>query len=152
MNALSRQGNGGRVVPANRVDAWFNQAFRDMDRLLGGVASEVTPMFAWSGMPLALWADEDRLHIEAEVPGVSLEEIEATVHEDKLFLSFERKAEEGRHYLHNSRIYGKVERVVALPEPVDVEAIEATLKDGVLRLTLPKSAEARPRKIALQAS
>jgi HSP20 family protein len=45
--------------------------------------------------------------------------------------------------------YGRFERAIALPEAVDTDAVQADLKDGVVSITLPKSPEAKPRKIAL---
>ena len=67
-----------------------------------------------------------------------------------LFIKGERKPEEGRRYLYNGRPYGRFERVVTLPEAVTTDGVQAELKDGVLRIELPKSPEARPRKIALK--
>jgi HSP20 family protein len=136
------------MTPTNRFETLLDRMVSDVDRVFGGT---VAPL-AWTALPLALWSDAENLHIEAEVPGVPAEAIEATVHEDKLYLRYHRQPEEGRTYLHNSRTYGKVERVVALPEPVDAGRIQATLEHGVLRLTLPKSAEALPRKITIQSA
>jgi HSP20 family protein len=61
-----------------------------------------------------------------------------------------RQEPEGRKYLYNGRIFGRFERTVALPEAVETDQIEATLVDGVLSLTLPKKAEARPKKITVK--
>lgn len=99
---------------------------------------------------MSFWQDDDAYHVEVELPGVRIEDVEATVHDGRLFLRYERKDVEGRHYLHNSRRYGKVEQVLALPEPVDTSRIEARFTDGLLHLTLPRSQEARPFRIAIK--
>lgn len=134
----------GWNVPAT---PWFDRVFDDVDRAFR--ASLAEQEFA-GVMPLSLWSDDDAYHVEVELPGAKLEDVEATVHEGRLHLRFERKPEEGRNYLHNSRQYGRVERVVTLPEPVDADKVQATLIDGILRLTLPKSAQAKPYRISIQ--
>jgi HSP20 family protein len=69
-----------------------------------------------------------------------------------LFIRGERKAAEGRTYQYNGRAWGHFERVIALPEKVQTDAVEAELSNGVLRVVLPKSPEAKPRTITLKAS
>jgi len=127
--------------PINRLDSLFEGFFGDDGGSLGQ---------AWSGAPLAMWEDEDRICIEAELPGVAEADLDITVHNGMLFIKGERKPEEGRRYLYNGRTYGRFERVVTLPEAVTTDDVQATLKDGVLRIELPKSAEAKPKKIALK--
>ena len=129
--------------PVNRVDALFNRVFGEDGALAGQ---------PWTGGPLAMWQDEDHLWVEVEVPGVAEADVEVTVHKETLTIKVERKPEEGRRYLYNSRSYGRSERAIALPEPVHSEAVQATLKDGILRIELPKSPEAKPRKIGVKAS
>ena len=74
-----------------------------------------------------------------------------TVHNGMLFIRGERRPEEGRRYLYNGRSFGRFERVITLPEAVKTDDVQATLKDGILSITLPKSPEAKPKKITLQA-
>jgi HSP20 family protein len=128
--------------PINRLDSLFDRVFGDDGALLGQ---------AWSGMPLALWQDDDHFYVEVELPGVSDQDLDITVHNGMLSIRGERKPAEGRRYLYNGRSYGRFERVITLPEAVRSDDVQATLKDGILSLTLPKSPEAKPRKIALQA-
>ncbi len=129
--------------PINRLDTLFDQVFGEDGRRLGR---------AWPAAPVAMWEDEDRIHIEAELPGVRDEDLDVTVHKDTLTIRGERKPEEGRRYLYNGRSYGRFEHVIALPEAVQVDDVQAALVGGVLRLDLPKSPEARPRKITLRTS
>jgi HSP20 family protein len=131
-------------APINRLDALFDRAFGDD----GGAANRPR---AWSA-PVAMWQDDDHVFVEAELPGLSEGEIDATVHEDMLYIRGERKPEEGRRYLYNGRTYGRFEQVVSLPAAVDADGVRATLADGVLRVSLPKRQDAKPRKIAINAS
>lgn len=132
--------NGG---PINRLSNLF-------DGVLGtdcGFLNQAT-----SVMPMAMWEDEDHIFIEADVPGVAEADLDVTVHNGMLFIRGERKPDEGRRYLFNGRPHGRFEKVVTLPEAVDTEAVQADLTNGVLRIDLPKSPEAKPRKITLRTS
>jgi len=131
------------VLPINRLDTLF-------DRMLD--AGNALPGRGWSGLPLAMWDDDDQIHIEAELPGLAESDVEVTIHNRTLYLRGERKAEEGRRYLINARAFGRFEQVLTLPEAVDSDKVQANMKDGILRIDLPKSPEAKPRKIAISAS
>lgn len=96
--------------------------------------------------------DDDHVGIEFELPGVVDQDLDITVHNGMLFIRGERKPERGRRYLYNGRSYGRFERVITLPEAVNTDEVRATMTDGVLRIDLPKSPEARPRKIELKTS
>jgi len=124
----------------NRLEALFDRVFGD-----DGVTAR-----SWSGAPLAMWEDDDRIYVEAELPGVAGEDLDITVHDGALSIRGERKAEVGRRYLYNGRSYGRFERTVMLPESVDTDGVQATLKDGLLRVELPKSPESKPKKIAIK--
>ena len=130
----------------NRLDTLFDRFFGEDFDLMG------KPGVAWSNMPLAMWADENHVYIEAELPGVEEKDLEITVHGDVLSIKAERRPVEGRNYLYNGRIFGRFERAVALTEAVDTDQIEATLINGVLHLSLPKKAEARTKKISVKTS
>jgi HSP20 family protein len=126
--------------PINRLDSFFGRVFGD-DGLLGQ---------AWAGVPVAMWEDEDHIHVEAELPGMTDRDVDVTVHDGMLSIRGERRPEEGRRYLYNGRAYGRFERVISLPAAVTTDDVQAKLTDGVLSLTLPKSPEAKPRKIVLK--
>jgi len=129
--------------PVNRLDSFFDQVF-------GDVANATNQ--AWSFAPVAMWQDEDYLYIEAEMPGFSDNDIEVTVHNEMLFIRGERKPEEGRKYLYNGRSYGRFERTITLPEAVKTDGVQATLSNGVLQVALPKSPEAKPKRIAIKSN
>ncbi len=129
-----------RTAPINRLDRLFDSLFE-------------MPAFGenpgWPGGPMSLWRDEDHFYVEADLPGVSEQDIELTVHQDVLTIRGERKAAEDRRYLYDGRTWGRFERTITLPEKVQTDGVQAELKDGVLRVVLPVSPETKPRTIAL---
>jgi HSP20 family protein len=133
------------------LNPWLDRVFDEVDRTVRETTDRGVA-FVRGALPMSLWQDDEAYHVEVELPGAKLDEVEATVHDGRLHLRYERKPEEGRTYLHNSRRYGKVEQVLTLPEPVDTSRIDARFADGVLHLTLPRSAEARPFRINIKAS
>ncbi|MDB6024905.1 MAG: hSP20, partial [Verrucomicrobiales bacterium] len=74
---------------------------------------------------------------------------------DTLTISGERKLEderkEGETY-RSERFFGRFQRSITLPYPVDAKKIQASYKDGVLTITLPKSEEAKAKQIEIKAS
>jgi HSP20 family protein len=129
--------------PVNRLDGLFNRFFGEE----GGFADP-----SWSGAPIAMWEDDDHIFIEADVPGMTDKDVDVTVHNGMLFIRCVRTPEEGRRYVYDGRSYGRFERAITLPEAVNTEDVQATLTDGVLRLVMAKSPEAKPKKITLKTS
>jgi HSP20 family protein len=101
-------------------------------------------------MPLSVWSDEERFHVEADLPGVRAQDVDVSILKDVLTIRAGRAAEEGRRYAYNSRAFGRFERSLTLPEAVDPESVEARMSDGVLRLSLRKRPEAQIRKIEVR--
>jgi len=131
----------------------FGPLGRDMDlfdHLFGkGIGHEVSPPLA----PASLWEEQDRWCIEFDLPGIQQDDIDVTLEKNILRLTAERRApQEDRRFTHQERAYGQIQRVITLPETVDSERIEATLKDGVLQLYLAKKPELQPKKISVRAN
>ena len=79
------------------------------------------------------------------------EDIDITLDKNLLKITAERKAPEGeRKYWHQERAFGKVQRVVSLPETVATDNVEADFRDGVLSIRLAKKPEVQPKKIAIR--
>lgn len=96
--------------------------------------------------------DADALVLEAELPGVEKDAVTVEVHNKLLTISGEKKAEEvseGRGYYRSERAYGAFRRSFRLPDSVEGENVDATFKDGVLTIKLPKKAEAQARQIEI---
>jgi HSP20 family protein len=115
----------------------------ELDRLFG------SPVASWAPA-LEIHEGKDNFIVRAELPGLKREEIEVSLQDDTLVISGERKVEakqEGVELHRQERFYGKFQRVLALLEPVAADKVKADYKDGVLTITLPKTEEAKPKKI-----
>ena len=93
--------------------------------------------------------------LSADLPGVKPEAVEVSLDGNRLQVSGRREAtreqESDRTFL-SERCYGSFSRLFTLPEGVDGEHVQASLKDGVLTLVVPKKPEAQPRKIPVAVS
>lgn len=90
--------------------------------------------------------------IQAEIPGVSKEEIDLTITDDRLIIKGEIKKPEGvrdEDYILNERSYGTFTRAISLPTDIDKTSVKAGLKDGILEIVLKRKAEAKPREIKI---
>ncbi|HEX4458480.1 MAG TPA: Hsp20/alpha crystallin family protein [Polyangia bacterium] len=92
--------------------------------------------------------DAEKIELNADLPGVKLEDIDIQLDKGVLTIKGERKLAAGR----GERNTGAFSRAFTLPDTVDVEKIAAALKDGVLTLTLPKRPEEKPRQIKIAAT
>lgn len=97
-----------------------------------------------------IFEDDDKLVLSVEVPGVDKKDIKINVENNVLSISGERKFEQEEkkdNFRRIERRFGSFYRSFTLPRAVDTEKIEATTKNGVLEITLPKREEAKPRQI-----
>ena len=109
--------------------------------------------------PLSKWhpavdllEGKDSYLIRTELPGMKREDIKVEVKDGTLVLSGERKSEkpaEGVEYRHVERVAAKFWRSFSLPETAKQDSIEATYKDGVLEIRVPKVEKAKPRQIEI---
>lgn len=102
--------------------------------------------------PLNVWEDGDSLYAEAELPGVKSEDLEITVLAGDLTIQGRRNtsAGEGVAFHRQERGTGQFNRVIRLPFEVASERVEASLRDGVLLVKLPRAESAKPKKIAIR--
>ena len=112
--------------------------------------NEATPEVSF---PIDVKNEAEGFVITALLPGVTAGDLNVQVHSNVLSIQGEMKhgREEGAGYLLQERPSGKFLRSFELPEPVDADKVEANLSNGVLTLRLPKSEEARPRSIKVNA-
>lgn len=101
--------------------------------------------------PLNIAESDEAIHVSAQVPGLSLEDIDLTLTDKTLAIKGERKAPEGTFY-RQERPAGVFQRIVNLGIPIDRDKVSATLKDGILRIELPKAEAVLPRKIDIAIS
>ncbi len=120
--------------------------FREMTPFVPQVGAGFVPSFE-------VKESKDAYIFKADLPGVKESDIEVTVTGSRLTISGRREAEKQEQtdaYYTYERSYGDFTRSFALPEGVDMNSVNAELKDGVLSLTVKKTPEAQPKKIAVQ--
>ena len=105
-------------------------------------------------MKIDLSEDEKSYVVRADIPGVKKEDIHVEVDGNRVSISAEVKSEKeqrkGETVIHTERYEGKVFRSFALAGNVDESAVEASYKDGLLQLKLPKLAGGKSRRISIQ--
>ena len=124
----------------DRLAGWSDQ----VDQLWNGASSPAARYPA-----LVAWDDGENFQLEAELPGFKIEDIDLAVAGSELQIRGRRETPSERDWAvhRQERPSGEFFRTVTLPAPIDAERVQAALKDGVLRLTLPKAPSAKPRKI-----
>lgn len=155
MFSLTRRGPGRDLRSFDRFDRDIDRFFRNFWNrspwdLEGDEVQVIEPS-------VNVYEDSDNLVVEAQVPGLKKDELKLDLTGDRLTLRGETRHEsekkERNYHLREMR-YGSFERVVPLPYEVQSEKVQAELKDGMLRVTLPKSemAKQRIRQIEVKAA
>jgi HSP20 family protein len=127
------------------------QLRRELDRLFGdferGVAPQPSSAFTFED-------DGNNFVLRADVPGLTENDFQISVAGSTVTLRGERKVEvpEGHSVHRRERHEVSFAKSLELPARVDAEKVTATLKHGVLTLTLPKAAEAQARQISVKAA
>ena len=107
-------------------------------------------------MPVVdMYETNDDLVLNFELPGVREKDISLSITGDVLTVKGERPFNQqlnDDHYFHTERAYGKFERSVRLPMPVQAGRVRATYRDGMLEVSLPKAEEVRPKEIKIDVS
>ena len=128
------------------MDRLFNQFLRPGDAEEGTWGRGMWPP------PVDIHETDEAFVLKAELPGFTKEDVDIELHDNRLTLRGERKQEtevKEEQYRRRERTYGRFERTFWLPTTVDSEKIQATFKEGVLELRLPKSEAAKPKRIAI---
>ena len=97
---------------------------------------------------------QEAIMLHVELPGMKLEEIDIELTGDTLTLRGERtrvREDQTDNFVRVERSYGRFQRSFTLATPVQNDKVSAAYRDGVLEITLPKSEETKPRKIAVTA-
>ncbi len=128
----------------NRVfSSVFPRLFSHEEGLSGG---------GWSPS-VDIYENEEAFTLEADLPGVKPEDFKLSIENRTLTLQGERRFEkksESDNYHRVERSYGSFTRTFTLPSTINVEEVQAEFKDGILRVTLPKREEVKPRQIQIQ--
>jgi HSP20 family protein len=99
--------------------------------------------------PVNVSEDAENMYVRAEVPGMSMNDLELTLAERSLVIRGDRRAEEGR-YFRQERPAGAFQRVIGLNVPIERDEVKAVMRDGVLEVVLPKSRASGPMSIDIE--
>lgn len=132
------------------------EPLREMEDMFDRYTSKLGwPRLSHEGFPTSDWSpkvdivETDKEYtIKAELPEVNKEDIKVNIEDGELCLSGERKQEKeekGKKFHRIERYYGSFMRSFTLPGNIDAGNIKANFKDGMLNLSLPKTAEAKPK-------
>jgi HSP20 family protein len=129
------------------LEEQFSQFFRDFPMATGiGAESSWVPA-------VDLTETDDAYLLEADLPGMKREDIELTVIDDVITLKGERKeekSEEQKGYRRVERSYGSFQRAFRVLGGVDTEKVDASFEEGVLKVSLPKRPESKPKAIEVK--
>jgi HSP20 family protein len=137
------------------MDRWGNasdiqgEVNRLFDNFFGRSTAAGTANRSWAPV-VDLYETKDDLVLAMELPGVSDKDVTVSITGDLLSLKGERRFEHDvkeQQLLHVERAYGKFERLVQLPIPVQADKVKASYRDGVLEVRLPKTEEIKPKEI-----
>jgi HSP20 family protein len=101
-----------------------------------------------------MYEQDDKYVVKAELPGMKEEDVDVSISGDRLTIKGEKKTEtevKEENYYRSERSYGSFFRSIDLPSDADPEKIDASYDDGVLEVTIPKTAAVKPKKIAVSA-
>ena len=151
MNRNAR-GNACRpnTFPWTAADGGLSRLLTDF---VGQTASSArrSPVANAIPAPLTAWETEAHYTVEFELPGFTRDELTIELLDDTLTVSGRREASlpEGATLLRNERARGELSRTVEFSSEVEAEGVHASFENGLLRVTLPKRAETRPKKIEI---
>lgn len=149
MNSLTRWNPATRWMGLGRLTDLRNEIDRLFEAPLAELAN-VSPLLTGWAPSLDLHEDRDNLYVRVELPGMKREEIDLQLHERTLSISGERRSEhkdDNAEVYRSERFFGRFQRTVQLPSPVEPSKVKAQYRDGVLTVTLPKTEESKPKHI-----
>jgi HSP20 family protein len=139
-------------APWSALDRWSNlrdelNSFFDMPFWSG--FDRTGQLFTGWSPALDLYETGDDFVAVVELPGMRKEDIDISLHDRTLTISGERKREinNGETAQRTERYVGTFRRSISLPTRVDASKVSATYQDGILKVTLPKAEEAKPKQI-----
>lgn len=127
------------------INRMFDNFFR------GGIQDDGAISFLTPAVDIA--EGDNEYTVRAELPGVSKDDVRITMQDNILTIRGEKKEEKETkesNYHRTERSYGSFQRSFTLPTHVKSDKIEASHKDGVLTITLPKAEEAKPKQIEVK--
>ena len=157
-NITIRKQNGDKPVATQPEAGW--DPWRTMRALLAwDPFREMAPFPALEERALAfapafdVKETKDAYQFKADVPGIDAKDLDVKLTDNRLTVSGKReeeKTDKGDTYYAYERSYGSFSRSFTLPEGIDAEKINADLKDGVLKIKLPKKPESKARQVQIK--
>jgi HSP20 family protein len=148
------------LVPSRESNALMPSGFglfglhREIDRLFNEFAQGMGPSGLQNIVPNIEISETDKaIEISAEMPGLERKDVEISIEDDTLTIRGEKKVEEDnkdKNVQHSERSYGVFLRVLQLPPGIDPSSVQATMSNGVLKITIPKPAKPEPKKIEVK--
>jgi HSP20 family protein len=132
----------------------FERMRREMNKFAESFKAG-SPSFPTAGVfPLTnVTEDSNNYYIRTELPGMNTEDIEISATDSSLSISGQRIInEEGNNvrYHRREREGGRFNRMISLPGSIDTDKVEASFKDGILQIVLPKSEAMKPKQIEVK--
>lgn len=136
----------------NGFDRLFNRQASLMDQLFADF--EARPRFESQGPKVDIVETEDGYELTAEIPGMTADDVDVTLHDGVLTISGrveQAEEKEERRAVFRERRQVSFARRFRLGDKVDADKIDASVRNGLLFVSLPKPHEVQPRKIAVKA-
>lgn len=142
------------LIPSNGLTTLRKEMDRLFDRIWeGGLPEVTTPLGEWTPA-LDISETNDVVVLKAEVPGIEPKDIQVTWNNQVLTVAGEKKMhkeEKDEKFYRMERASGSFARSVTIPVPVDVSKVAATFHNGLLTITMPKTAAAKGTSIPVKA-
>jgi HSP20 family protein len=125
---------------------WFDHFLEEKSPFGSARCDKLTPDFDLS-------ETEENLILKADIAGMDTEDLDISIVDNVLVVEGRRKEEreeENECFYSKERQFGSFSRSFSLPDDVQTDGIEATYKDGVLKLIIPKTGAAKPKKIEIK--
>ena len=127
--------------------------FAELEHLLDHAWDGSRPTGVFSGYDVDIYCDDDHIFMEAELPGLSKEDVDVSVEEGVLTIAGKKthaKIEEDHVHHLQERYFGSFSRSFTLPTGVDSRKVKATMTDGVLRVVLTKREKTKTKRIEVK--
>jgi len=149
-----------RWNPTRELATWPSDLFgiqREMNKMFnnffrGDIQDEDSAFMAWTPA-VDIAEHDDEYLVKVELPGVNKEDVKITIESNVLTIRGEKKQEKEtkkENYHRVERNYGSFQRSFTLPSTVKSDKIDASYKDGILSISLPKAEEAKPKQIEVK--
>lgn len=152
MNLIRFERSNPWLPPVHRLGSLREEINRLFETSFGEAFNDLGLTDGWTPA-LDVYEGKDQFTVNLELPGTRKEDIHLTLHEHTLTISGERKSERTEQegaVSRTERVFGRFQRTITLPKPVDADKVSAQYKDGLLIVTIGKTEESKPRQIEVK--